>query len=123
MLYAHCIAYRSGTLYIAKWPGLVSMFRGMSPGFGPSVVFLTEATSNAGRDCANAIEVARHAANAMSFIPILLEHPVLFLQVPQRGPNIRHCERDAELIFASRPNVEPMHLHAQTAAIGIVRDL
>src|SRR4051794_12666939 len=53
---------RSGTLYMAKCPGLVSMLRGMSPGLGPLLTCFTDATSNAGPAWPN----ATHTETAIS---------------------------------------------------------
>src|SRR5260370_14301834 len=41
-----------GTLYIAKWPGELSMFRGMSPAGPPPSARFTDATSNRGATAA-----------------------------------------------------------------------
>src|SRR5690242_8648009 len=53
----------------------------------------------------------------------LLEHPVLLLQVAQRGPDIRHRKRHAELILTARPDVEAVDLQAQSATVRVVGDL
>src|SRR5215467_12954142 len=88
---------RSGTLRMVKWPGEVSMLRGMSPGGPPPSTFLTEATSNL-RVCAHEAQIAsvnRLAAILMWFTVHLLPqrrtiHGVDFPDLPekQRGASL-----------------------------------
>src|SRR5471030_2069327 len=53
-----------------------------------------------------------------------LKQPILFLQIPQRGADIRHRESNPELVFIAQPNqIEPVELQADAAAIGVVGDL
>src|ERR1019366_10584761 len=53
------------------------------------------------------------------------EHAVLFFQVAQGSGDIGHGESDAELVARTnvRTDIEAVKLHAQPAAIGVVRDL
>src|SRR5688572_945680 len=51
-----------------------------------------------------------------------LKNPILLPQSPER-PNIRHRERHPPPVLLPDPRAEPLELHAQPAAIGVVCDL